>query len=137
MTDAEELTYFTEVLKRLDALRERAPKDSLLPEAVAEASEAIAGLIGYFLADNELPLDPVFEDLREKIHPQPTAMKFVKGDRVKLSAKGIEMMPRMSAERSGTIAFNQREGSSWLAVQWDGTSRARYIDPNVLDGSDD
>ena len=46
--DAEELAYFTEVLKRLDALRERAPKDSLLAEAVAEANESIDGLVQSF-----------------------------------------------------------------------------------------
>jgi hypothetical protein len=45
------LLFFTEVLKRLDALRERAPKDSLLAEAVAEASDAIDGLVGYFIPD--------------------------------------------------------------------------------------
>jgi hypothetical protein len=44
------------VLKRLDALREGAPKDSLLAEAVAEASEAIGGLVGYFVADNHFSL---------------------------------------------------------------------------------
>ena len=51
MTDADELAYFTDVLKRLDALRERAPKDSLLAEVVSEASDAIDGLVGYFIPD--------------------------------------------------------------------------------------
>jgi hypothetical protein len=68
MTDAEELTYFTEVLKRLDALRERAPKDSLLAEAVSEASEAIGGLVGCLLAENQLPLDTIVEQLHEEIY---------------------------------------------------------------------
>jgi hypothetical protein len=49
--DAEELTYFTEVLRRLDALRERTPKDNTLSKLAAEASEPIGGLVGYLIGD--------------------------------------------------------------------------------------
>jgi hypothetical protein len=48
MTNAEQLSYFSEVLKRLDALCDQAPKDSILPSLVAKASEAIGELVGYF-----------------------------------------------------------------------------------------
>ena len=44
MTDAENLAYFTAVLKCLDALRDRALKDSVLSKLVAEASEPIGSL---------------------------------------------------------------------------------------------
>ena len=47
MTDAEEQDYFIDVLKRLNALRDRAPKNSVLSKLVAEASEPIARLMGY------------------------------------------------------------------------------------------
>jgi hypothetical protein len=48
MTNAEQLSYFTEVLKRLDALRDQAPKDSVLSRLVAKASEPVGELVGYF-----------------------------------------------------------------------------------------
>ncbi len=52
MTDADDdLTYFTDVLKRLDALRARAPKDSVLFNRVTEARGSVGGLVGYFIAD--------------------------------------------------------------------------------------
>jgi hypothetical protein len=52
MTDqAEELAYFTEVLKRLDAIRQRAPKDSTLSKLPAKAIEPIGGVVGYFIPD--------------------------------------------------------------------------------------
>jgi len=52
MTDAEEIAYFTDVLKRLDALRARAPKRGVLFKLVTEASEAVGGLTGYFIANS-------------------------------------------------------------------------------------
>ena len=50
MTNAEQLSYFIEVLKRLDALSDQArkDKDSVLSKLVAEASEPIGELVGYF-----------------------------------------------------------------------------------------
>ena len=53
MTDAENLAYFTDVLKCLDALRDRALKDSVLSKLVAEASEPIGSLVGYFIPERE------------------------------------------------------------------------------------
>jgi hypothetical protein len=44
--------YFTEVLKRLDALHERAPKGSVLFELATEGIGSIGGLVGYFFADS-------------------------------------------------------------------------------------
>ena len=44
--------------------------------------------------DNQLPFHSVVEQLREEIHQQPIAMKFAKGDRVKLSAEGIQILIR-------------------------------------------
>src|SRR6266850_1864184 len=85
--------------------------------------------------DNQLPFHSVVEQLREEIHQQPIAMKFAKGDRVKLSAEGIRLMPRMAADRSGTVAFDHTEGK-WVAVLWDGTCRPRYMDPHLLGRSD-
>jgi hypothetical protein len=52
MTDAEEIAYFTDVLKRLDALRAWAPKRGVLFKLVAEASEAVGGLAGYSIANS-------------------------------------------------------------------------------------
>jgi hypothetical protein len=49
MTDAEQISYFTEVLKRLDALRAQAPKDSIRSRLVREASEPIGNLVGYLM----------------------------------------------------------------------------------------
>ena len=94
--------------------------------------------------DNQLPFHSVVEQLRKEIHQPPVAtidptasqQKFTKGDRVKLSAKGIEMMPRMAADRSGTVAFNHTEGK-WVAVLWDGTCRSRYMNPHLLERSND
>ncbi len=86
--------------------------------------------------NNQLPLGDVVEQLRKEINQKPVAIKFAKGDRVKLSFMGIQLMPRMDADRSGTIAFTPREGE-WVAVHWDGTQRQRYIDPDLLDLSDD
>jgi hypothetical protein len=48
ITDAEQLSYFTEVLKRLAAFRDQAPKDSVLSGLLAKASEPIGELAGYF-----------------------------------------------------------------------------------------
>jgi hypothetical protein len=55
MTDAEELSYFTEVLKRLDALRDRATKDqdSHLAKLATDSSEPIGVLVGCLLADSQ------------------------------------------------------------------------------------
>jgi hypothetical protein len=41
------------VLKRLDTLRARAPKRGVLFKLVIEASEAVGGLTGYFVADSQ------------------------------------------------------------------------------------
>jgi hypothetical protein len=51
MTD--DLTYFTEVLKRLDALQDRATKsqDRQLANLATTASEPIGVLVGCLLAD--------------------------------------------------------------------------------------
>lgn len=49
MTDIEELDYFTEVLVRLDALKERAPKNSPLAKLVTEARGSVDALTGYFI----------------------------------------------------------------------------------------
>jgi hypothetical protein len=85
---------------------------------------------------NKLPLGDVVAQLSEEIQRKPGAIKFAKGDRVKLSWMGVQLMPRMDADRSGTIAFTPREGE-WVAVHWDGTQRQRYIDPDLLDRSND
>jgi hypothetical protein len=85
---------------------------------------------------NKLPLGDVVAQLREEIQRKPAAVKFAKGNRVKLSWIAIQLMPRMDADRSGTIAVTPREGE-WVAVHWDGTQRQRYIDPDLLDRSDD
>jgi hypothetical protein len=52
MTDPSDLAYFTDVLKRLDALRDRATKnqDSQLAKLATEASEPIGVLVGCLLA---------------------------------------------------------------------------------------
>ncbi len=52
MTDAEEADYFTDVLKRLDALGARPPKSNVLSEIVDDATESIGILVGYLLADS-------------------------------------------------------------------------------------
>ena len=49
MTNAEQLSNFTEVLKRLDALHDQMPKDSVLSSLVTKASEPIGELVRYFL----------------------------------------------------------------------------------------
>jgi hypothetical protein len=84
---------------------------------------------------NQLPLGEVVAQLREEIHRRPGAVEFAKGDRVKLSSKGIQVMPRMDEHRSGTIVFTPRQGK-WVAVCWDGTHGQRYIDPDLLERSD-
>jgi hypothetical protein len=85
---------------------------------------------------NKLPLGDVVAQLCEEIQRKPSAIKFAKGDRVKLSWMATQLMPRMDADRSGTIAFTPREGE-WVAVHWDGIQRQRYIDPDLLDRSND
>jgi predicted DNA-binding ribbon-helix-helix protein len=86
--------------------------------------------------DDQLPLTSVIEQLRDEIHGKPVAINFAKGDRIKLSAQETEIMPRMSADRSGTVAFKHAEGH-WVAVLWDGTRGPRYMDPAMLERSDD
>jgi hypothetical protein len=50
-TDNEWANYLSEVLRRLNTLAERKPKDApSLQKYVNEASEALAGLIGYLAA---------------------------------------------------------------------------------------
>ena len=69
-------------------------------------------------------------------------MKFVKGDRMKLSAEGIQSLIRaqgrmyMPADRSGTVAYNSLEQNG-IAVRWDGTKTPQYIVPNLLERSND
>jgi hypothetical protein len=48
---AEELAYFTDVLKRLDALHERLKDNEYLRNEVVDASAAIGILVGYFIND--------------------------------------------------------------------------------------
>src|ERR1700738_3370082 len=82
--------------------------------------------------DNQLPLGAVVDQLRDEIHQQPAAMKFAKGDRVKLSAEGIQIQISqrgslsMPADRSGTVAHNSQEKFG-VAVRWDGTKFPQYI----------
>ena len=85
---------------------------------------------------NKLPLSDVVAQLRQEIHQKLSNVKFAKGDRVKLSWMAIQLMPHTDADRSGTIAFTPREGER-VAVHWDGTQRQRYIDPDLLDRSND
>jgi hypothetical protein len=84
----------------------------------------------------QFSIHAVLEQLRQEIHSQPTAENFAKGDRVRLSAKGVRTMPRMDADRSGTIVAKPREGHC-VAVWWDGNIRPRYINPSVLERSHD
>jgi hypothetical protein len=55
MTDTEQLSYFTDVLKRLDALRDQATKDQdgYMAKLATEASEPIGILVGCLLADSQ------------------------------------------------------------------------------------
>jgi hypothetical protein len=69
--DAEELAYFTEALKRLDALRERAPKDSWLAETVTEARADI-GRPGR-------PPNRAFPDLPAALYQRETASPLLSG----------------------------------------------------------
>jgi hypothetical protein len=85
---------------------------------------------------NKLPLDDVVAQLREEIHRHPESIKFAKGDRVKLTDKGIQLIPSLIMHGSGTIVFTPIEGQ-WVAVCWDGTDFDRYIDPDLLERSDD
>jgi hypothetical protein len=85
---------------------------------------------------NQLPLGDVVEQLRHEIHRKPAAVKFTKGDRVKLTSTGIQLIPSMDMHCSGTIVFTPIEGQ-WIAVCWDGTDFHRYIDPDLLERSDD
>ncbi len=48
---AEELAYFTDVLKRLDALHARLKDNEYLRRDVVDASAAIGGIVGYFIND--------------------------------------------------------------------------------------
>jgi hypothetical protein len=96
-----------------------------------------------YAIDNQLPLDALVRQLREEIHQQPMATndltcaapKFAKGDRVKLTSKGIQLIPSMDMHCSGTIVFTPLKGQ-WVAVCWDGTVVHRYIDPSLLERSD-
>jgi hypothetical protein len=107
---------------------------------------------------SKLPFDAVVQQLRDEIHAEPIAgnndsatanRKFIKGDRVKLSAKTIEELRRtpgwqpwqspgcyMPKDRSGTVAHNSREENG-LAVRWDGTKTPQYISTDLLEPSDD
>ena len=51
MTDADDLSYFTDVLKRIDALRERAinEQDDGLAKPGADAADALGELVGYLV----------------------------------------------------------------------------------------
>ena len=51
MTDAEDLAYFTEVLKRLDALRKRVQGNDFLTAEVVDADAAIGSIVGYLIND--------------------------------------------------------------------------------------
>jgi len=91
--------------------------------------------------DNQLPFHSVVEQLREEIHQQPIAMKFAKGDRVKLSAEGIQILIKqhgrlaMPEDRSGTDAHNSVEKYG-VAVRWDRTKFPQYISAVLLERSD-
>ena len=51
MTEAEQLAYFTGVLRQIDALREQPNDNSVLSRALTEAGEAIASLVGCLIPD--------------------------------------------------------------------------------------
>ena len=98
-------------------------------------SKHLYGELRAYADDNQLQLADVMAQLREEIHRQPVAFKFAKGDRVKLTSKGIQLIPSMDMHCSGTIVFTPLKGQ-WVAVCWDGTVVHRYIDPNLLERSD-
>ena len=55
MTDEDDLAYFTDVLKRLDALRERVRGNDFLTAEVVDAAAAIGSIVGYFINDAKQP----------------------------------------------------------------------------------
>ena len=99
------------------------------------SNRLFAELISY-TDGNRHRLNDIVAQLREEIHRQPATIKFAKGDRVKLTSKGIQLIPSMDMHCSGTIVFTPIEGQ-WIAVCWDSTDRHRYIDPDLLERSDD
>ena len=79
-----------------------------------------------YAIDNELPLDAVVRQLRDEIHSDAraendptmtTTRKFGKGDRVKLSLKGIHAIrsprSRVTTDRRGTVAHKPQEKKRW------------------------
>ena len=110
--------------------------------AVAVSGRLYSRLKAY--ADqHQFSLQAVVERLRAEVHKDPIATndrtcaapKFARGDRVKLTSKGIQLIPSMDMHCSGTIGFTPLK-AQWVAVCWDGTVVHRYIDPNLLERSD-
>lgn len=99
------------------------------------SNRLFAELIAY-AEDNQLSLAAVLDQVRKELHPEPRAIKFAKGDEVKLSSTGILLMPHADPDRRGTIVFTPRKGKP-VAVVWDGAIHRRYIDSDLLERSDD
>ena len=58
-------------------------------------SKCLYAELRVYADDNQLQLGDVIEQLRQEIHRKLGAIKFTKGDRVKLTSKGIQLIPRM------------------------------------------
>jgi hypothetical protein len=54
MTDADDLAYLTDALKRLDAIHGRAPKGSTLSKLAIDARESVGILTGYLVPDGQI-----------------------------------------------------------------------------------
>jgi hypothetical protein len=52
MTEAEQLAYFTGVLKQIDALLDQGQKDTVLRNALTEAGDAVGYLVGALIPDS-------------------------------------------------------------------------------------
>lgn len=55
--DQEQAAYFAEVLRRLDALRQRERPGTTLHALSADAGHAVGALLGYFIAGADAPLE--------------------------------------------------------------------------------
>lgn len=113
--------------------------------------------------DKEVPVHSIVEQLCNEIETQPVIKnnltpaspmpRFVKGDRVRLSATTIESLRHAAgssasmaymlqrpdwpiAQRRGTVAYTSQQQKA-IAIIWDGTKKPQYITNFLLELSDD
>jgi excisionase family DNA binding protein len=125
MTYAENLAYFTDVLKCLDALRDRALKDSVLSKLVAEASEPIGSLVGYFIPEREegriisqaeAKADPAIKDHDAALKADPAGQLGYFPDHL---ASQAARSRRASARSRRSYEENSQRSSQCLTVSAD------------------